>query len=152
MTAHALPQRNVRRSARGRLMLPLALLALLVLGAGTFVSLVLWPTWPSAAVPLNAPAMPITVANVLFDVPPAAVRAAVQRHPGPHERVDLAFMWPSLTPPQPDVKGADQAVAGNDDAAAKPVDTTHRLFVTLPPLGPLLPPAAPPRTTYPPSL
>ncbi len=149
MTAHALPQRNVRPSARGRLMLPLALLALLVLGAGTFVSLVLWPTWPSAAVPLDAPAMPITVANVLFDVPPAAVRAAVQRHPGPHERVDLAFMWPSLTPPQPDVKGADQAAAGNDDAAAKPVDTTQRLFVTVAALGSVLPPAERLRTIYP---
>ena len=54
--------------------------------------------------PLDAPAIPITVANVLFDVPPAAIRAAVQRHPGPHERVDLAFIWPSLTPPQPDAK------------------------------------------------
>src|SRR5258708_4271347 len=80
MTAHALPQRNVRPSARGRLMLPLALLALLVLGAGTFVSLVLWPTWPSAAVPLDAPAMPITVANVLFHLPPASVPA---RRPAP---------------------------------------------------------------------
>jgi hypothetical protein len=150
MTAHVLPQRNIRRSARGRLMLPFACLALLVLAAGIVVSYMLWPTWPSGPVPLNAPTMPITVANVLFDVPPAAIRAAVQRHPGPHERVDLAFLWPSLTPPQPDAKAADQPAAENDgDAAAKPVDTTQRLFVTIAALGTLLPPAERLRTIYP---
>jgi hypothetical protein len=150
MTAHVLPQRNIRRSARGRLMLPFACLALLVLAAGIVVSYMLWPTWPSGPVPLNAPTMPITVANVLFDVPPAAIRAAVQRHPGPHERVDLAFLWPSLTPPQPDAKAADQPAAENDgDTAAKPVDTTQRLFVTIAALGTLLPPAERLRTIYP---
>ena len=150
MTAHVLPQRRTRGTARGRLMLPFALLALLVLGAGVFVSFVLWPTWPSRPVPLDAPAIPITVANVLFDVPPAAIRAAVQRHPGPHERVDLAFLWPSLVPPQPDAKGADQAAADNDGvAAAKPVDTMERLFVTIAGLGTVLPPTERLRTIYP---
>lgn len=150
MTAHVLPQRNIRRTARGRLMLPFAGLAVLVLGAGIFVSFVLWPTWPSTPVPLNAPAMPITVANVLFDVPPAAIRAAVQRHPGPHERVDLAFLWPTLKPPQPDGKGADQPAAEIDgDAAAKSVDTTQRLFATIAGLGSVLPPAERLRTIYP---
>src|SRR6202140_2493523 len=144
MTAHVLPQRNIRRTARSRLMLPFACLAVLVLGAGIFVSFVLWPTWPSTPVPLNGPAMPITVANVLFDVPPAAIRVAVQRHPGPHERVDLAFLWPSLKPPQP--KAADQPAAENDgDTAPKPVDTTQRLFVTIAGLGSVLPPAGRPR-------
>jgi hypothetical protein len=131
-------------------MLPFACLALLVLAAGIVVSYMLWPTWPSGPIPLNAPAMPITVANVLFDVPPAAIRAAVQRHPGPHERVDLAFLWPSLTPPQPDARGADQAAAGNDDdVTAKPVDTTRRLFLTIAGLGTVLPPADRLRTIYP---
>src|SRR5260370_8726147 len=120
MTAHVLPQRKIRRTARSRLMLPFAGLAVLVFAAGIVVSYMLWPTWPSAPVPLSAPAIPVTVANVLFDVPPAAIRAAVQRHPGPHERVDLAFLWPSLTPPQPDAKAADQPAAGNDGAAAPP--------------------------------
>jgi len=150
MTAHVLPQRRIRSTARARLMLPFALLALLVLAAGIFVSFVLWPTWPSRPVPLDAPAIPITIANVLFDVPPAAIRAAVQRHPGPHERVDLAFLWPSLTPPQPDAKGADQAAAENSGAAAaKPVDTMERLFVTIAGLGTVLPPAQRLRTIYP---
>jgi hypothetical protein len=93
------------------------------------------------------------VANVLFDVPPAAIRAAVQRHPGPHERVDLAFQWPSLKPPQPDAKGADwPANENDDDAAAKPVDTTGRLFVTIAGLGSVLPPAERLRTIYPRSI
>jgi hypothetical protein len=150
MTAHVLPRRNVRRTARGRLMLPFACLASLVLAAGIVVSYMLWPTWPSAPVPLNAPAMPITVANVLFDVPPAAIRAAVQRHPGPHERVDLAFLWPSLKPPQPEAKGADQPTAENvGDAAPPPVDTTRRLFVTISGLGSVQPPADRLRAIYP---
>ena len=150
MTAHVLPQRNIRRTKRGRLMLPFACIAFLVLAAGIVVSYMLWPTWPSTPLPLNAPAMPITVANVLFDVPPAAIRAAVQRHPGPHERVDLAFLWPSLKPPQSDAKGADQAAAENDgDTVAKPVDTAERLFVTIAGLGSVLPPAERLRTIYP---
>ena len=150
MTAHVLPQRNIRRTARSRLMLPFACLAVLVLAAGIVVSYMLWPTWPSTPVPLNGPAMPITVANVLFDVPPAAIRAAVQRHPGPHERVDLAFLWPSLKPPQSDAKGADRPAAENDgDTIAKPVDTTERLFATIAGLGSLLPPAERLRTIYP---
>jgi hypothetical protein len=150
MTAHVLPQRNIRRTARGRLVLPFACLASLVLAAGIVVSYMLWPTWPSRTTPLDAPAIPITVANVLFDVPPAAIRAAVQRHPGPHERVDLAFLWPSLMPPQPDIKAADPPAAANDgDAAPRPVDTTQRLFVTIAGLGSVLPPAERLRTIYP---
>src|SRR6202795_2623866 len=138
MTAHVLPQRNIRRRKRGVLILPFAGMAVLVLGAGIFVSSALWPSWPSRPVPLSAPAMPITVANVLFDVPPATIRAAVQRHPGPHERVDLAFLWPSLKPPQPDAQGADLAAAEAEidgDPAMTPVDAPQRLFVTIAGLG-----------------
>jgi hypothetical protein len=142
MTAHTLPQRPVRR-ARGVLMLPFALIALLVVGAGIFVSFVLWPTWPSRPVALNAPAIPITVANVLFDIPPAAIRAAVQRHAGQQERIDLAFLWPSLTPPQPAAK--DAAKAASEDTAG----VEQRLFVTIAKLGSVLPPAERLRTIYP---
>jgi hypothetical protein len=150
MTAHVLPQRNSRRTARGRLMLPFASLALLVIAAGIVVSYMLWPTWPSRPTALDAPAIPITVANALFDVPPAAIRAAVQRHPGPHERVDLAFIWPSLAPPQPDAKSTDKAVTESEgDAPAQPLDTTQRLFVTIAGLGSVLPPAERLRTIYP---
>ena len=108
-----------------------------MVGAGIFVSFVLWPTWPSGPIPLNAPALPVTVANVLFDIPPAAIRAAVQRHAGPAERIDLAFMWPSLTPPQP--AGKDAPPAANDDAPG----SDQRLFVTIARLGSVLPPNEP---------
>jgi hypothetical protein len=142
MTAHTLPRRPVRR-ARGVLMLPFALIALLVVGAGIFVSFVLWPTWPSGPVALNAPAIPITVANVLFDIPPAAIRAAVQRRAGQQERIDLAFLWPSLTPPQPETKDAPKT------ASEEPAGDTERLFVTIAKLGNVLPPAQRLRTIYP---
>ncbi len=145
MTAHTLPRRSIRQTW-GVLMLPFAFIALLVIGAGIFVSFALWPTWPSGPIPLNAPAIPITVGNVLFDVPPAAIRAAIQRHAGPHERVDLAFMWPSLTPPQPS-QDADRTAA---QAASDPApDAMGHLFVTIAGLGAVLPPAERLRTIYP---
>jgi hypothetical protein len=43
--------------------------------------------------------LPVTIAGVSFNVPPAAIRVAMQRQPGAHERIDLAFLWPSLLPP-----------------------------------------------------
>jgi hypothetical protein len=149
MTAHAIPRHHAPRRQRGLLMLPMTFLGLLVAGAGIFVAFALWPTWPGAPIPLGAPAIPITVAGVLFDVPPAAIRAAVQRHAGPQERIDLAFLWPSLTPPPLDVKGPDQPAAelANDGAAAP--DNRVRLFVTIAALGSVLPPADRLRSIYP---
>jgi hypothetical protein len=150
MTAHVLPRRNAPRKPRGLLMLPFTFLALLVAAAGIFVAFVLWPTWPSTPVALDAPAIPVTVAGVLFDVPPAAIRAAVQRHPGPHERIDLAFVWPSLTPPPVDVKAPDHpAIDLESDTAAAPADVSARLFVTIAGIGAVLPPAERLRTIYP---
>jgi len=148
MTAHALPRHHATRRPRGLLMLPMTFLGLLVAGAGIFVAFALWPTWPGAPIPLDAPAIPITVAGVLFDVPPAAIRATVQRHAGTQERIDLAFLWPSLTPPA-DVKVPDQPAAelANDGAAAP--DSKVRLFVTIAALGAVLPPADRLRSIYP---
>lgn len=146
---------NTRRKARGILLLPFALFAMPLLAAASFVAYVLWPTWPSTPIALNAPALPITVDGTLFEVPPAAIRAAVQRHPGPHQRIDLAFLWPSLTPPQPDAK-ADRkpldTLDGGDPAALNaktPGDASGRLFVTIAPLGSLLPPTDRLRDVYP---
>jgi hypothetical protein len=161
MTAHAVPERKThgltpdpafgptRRRARAVLTLPFVFLVLLVAAAAAFVSYVLWPTWPSEPVPLDAPAIPITVAGVLFDVPPAAIRAAVQRHPGQQERLDLAFEWPSLTPPKPDGKSADKPVDPENAAAAAAERANERLFVTIAGLGAVLPPLERLRTIYP---
>ena len=147
-----------RRRGGGLLWLPFAALAAIVIAAGCFVSYVLWPTWPGKAIPLDAPALPVTVAGVLFDVPPAAIRAAVQRQPGPHERVDLVFRWPSLAPPAPFDKTAAKP-AGNTaaDPAAENVpaqdavapSARDRLFVTIAGLGDVLPPLERLRTIYP---
>jgi hypothetical protein len=150
MAARTIPRHTMRPKAHGMLMLPFAFLVVLLLAVGAFVSYLLWPTWSSAPVPRNAPAVPMTVAGVLFDVPSAAIRAAVQRHPGQHERIDLAFLWPSLTPPQESPKGADQpAVQLEDDATAAPADAGERLFITIAGLGAVVPPAERLRTIYP---
>ncbi len=148
MTAQAGPRFKLWHRSRG-LLAALALLVVLVAGAATYVSYMLWPTWPKAAVGLDAPAVPVTVAGVLFNVPPAAIRAAVQRHPGAHERIDLVFLWPSLAPPEADSEGiAAPAVATEEDAVPMP-KTNDRLFVTIAGLGAVLAPAMRLRTIYP---
>jgi hypothetical protein len=84
------------------------------------IAYILWPHWPEP-VALDAPALPITIAGVLFTVPPAAIRVAMQRRTGAQERIDLVFLWPSLAPLDP---------------AAKPAPTeapqlADRVFVTI---------------------
>src|SRR5271155_1632035 len=118
MTLHAVSSSKTRSRTRTVLTLPFAVMVLLVAGTVAFVSYLLWPTWPSEPVSLDAPAIPITVAGVLFDVPPAAIREAVQRHPGDQERIDLVFAWPSLTPPQPAAKPVDKQAIDAENAAA----------------------------------
>jgi hypothetical protein len=131
------------------MMLPLTCIGLLVMGAGIFVALVLRPTWSGAPVPLNAPAIPVTVAGTIFDVPPGAIRKKVQRHTGPQDRIDLAFVWPSLTPPPVDsTAGAEPAAELAGSSTATP-DADARLFVTIAALGPVLPPLERIRGIYP---
>jgi hypothetical protein len=158
MTAQAALSQNskIRRKTRGFLLLPFALFGTPLVAAGFFVAYALWPTWPSTPVALDAPSLPITVAGTLFEVPPAAIRAAVQRHPGPQQRIDLVFLWPSLTPPQPETSGDSKSLAALEDGAsaradvsAAPTSTSGRLFVTIAPLESLLPPLDRLRDVYP---
>jgi hypothetical protein len=118
-------------------------------GVGAFVAYMLWPTWPNAPIAVDAPAIPITVAGVLFNVPPAAIRAKVLRHAGTHERIDLAFLWPSLTPPPADTRADKPAAKAEQDAAAPPANASDRLFVTIAALGAVLAPAERLRSIYP---
>lgn len=137
------------------LLLSVAFFAVPLIAAGCFVAYVLWPTWPSAPIPLNAPALPITVAGVLFEIPPTAIRAALLRRSGPHERIDLAFLWPSLKPPPdgaaettpPDVVADGSSVAPSPKAEG--ADAHGRLFVSIASLGALPPPAERLRDIYP---
>jgi hypothetical protein len=99
-STHSQHQRQ-RRKRRGHSPLFAPVLAFAAAGALAigFVAYVLWPRWPDVPVALDAPALPIVVAGTSFSVEPAAIRMRVQRHPGVHERVDLAYVWPSFTPP-----------------------------------------------------
>src|SRR5436305_12536339 len=141
MTAIAKQHANIakKRSASAGLMFALLTLLALILFAAAFVALVLWPRWPSAAVAPDAPSLPITVGGVLFNLPPAAIRVPMQRHPGAQERVDLAFLWPSLDPP-------DTAAKPTPAEAAPPID---RLFITIQPLSIALAPAERAKSIYP---
>jgi hypothetical protein len=87
-----------------------ALIALAAL-ALIYVVYALWPRWPEAPAEPNAPALPIIVGEVLFRIPPAAIRQKVQRHAGTQERIDLAFLWPTLEPSAPTRNAANAGSA-----------------------------------------
>jgi hypothetical protein len=150
MTAHTV-SRQKSRQTQGLFTLPFIVVVVVLATAAGFVSYVLWPTWPARPAALDAPAIPITVAGELFDVPPAAIREAVQRHPGEQERIDLAFEWPSLAPPHTNDTPADKtALTAQNAAAAAAAPENQRLFVTISGLGSELPPLERLRTIYPP--
>lgn len=127
-----------RRRIGGGPLFALALSATVIVAAATYVVSALWPRWPGTPA-AEAPALPITIAGVLFNVPPAALRVAVQRHAGAQERIDLAFMWPSLDPP-------DSAARPTPSEDPQPFD---RLFVTIAVSDGTLPPALRFKEIYP---
>jgi hypothetical protein len=110
-----------------------------------YIAYVLWPRWPGPATNPNAPALPIVVAGVTFNVPSAAIRAPVQRRAGTHDRIDLSFLWPSLEPPDANAK-PPLPVAGELPA---PTQTLERIFVTIAAGGSSVPPAERVLTIYP---
>jgi hypothetical protein len=146
MASTELASRNLPRHRRkgGVLVMPVLLLVVLAIAASAFITYVLWPRWPAPTAGADAPALPITVAGVSFNVPPAAMRVPVQRHAGEHERVDLAFLWPSLAPPD----AAANAVAPTANALAGN-KAMERLFVTIAAAGDTLPPVERVKTIYP---
>jgi len=115
-------------------LLPLVVFAAVAFMAVVYIGYVLWPRWPGPPVGPDAPALPITVAGVTFNVPPAAIRVPVQRRPGTHERVDLAFLWPSLEPPDPNAKSSPPA------PGTAPAQIVERIFVTIAGAGDTLDP------------
>jgi hypothetical protein len=100
---------------------PVLLFTAVIAIAAVYVGYVLWPRWPEAPVSLDAPSLPVNVSGTLFNIEPAAIRQAIQRKPGTQDRIDLAYLWPSLVPPDP----ARKATVGD------PVDPNERLFVTI---------------------
>jgi hypothetical protein len=135
--------RQRRRHNANRLSLPLIVFAAVTLGAFGYIAYVLWPRWPAPR--LDAPPLPITVAGVAFNLPPAAIRVARQRRPGALERVDLVFLWPSLEPPDPAAKPAAPPPRTLSDSPA----TLPRVFMTIATAGDTLAPAERARTIYP---
>jgi hypothetical protein len=110
-----------RHTGRSPITAPVLLFGAVTLIAAAYVAYVLWPRWPDAPVTLNAPSLPVIVAGVYFNIEPAAIRMPVQRRAGTQERVDLAYLWPSLTPPDPALR----------PTLGAPVDPNERLFVTI---------------------
>jgi hypothetical protein len=135
--ARRLRRRPPRRGSHGPLLLPLVVLGAGALLAFLYIGYVLWPRWPGPPVGPNAPALPITVAGVTFNLPPAAIRVPMQRRPGAQDRVDLAFLWPSLEPPDPAAKVPPPAKG----AAPAPTPAFERIFVTIAAAGDTLDPA-----------
>jgi hypothetical protein len=135
---------SLRRGGGGLPWPPLLLLMALMPAAVAYIVYVLWPRWPGAAVALDAPELPITIAGVIFDVSPTAIRVPVQRRPGAHDRIDLAFMWPSLKPADLSTKPpAPEAFAAGASLAI------DRIFVTIASAGDAMAPAERVRTIYP---
>jgi hypothetical protein len=128
-----------RPAAASRLTFTLLTLLALGLTMLLMVAYALWPRWPDVPAAVDAPALPITVAGVLFNVPPQALRLAIERRAGAQERIDLVYLWPSLVPPSPEAPDVRQVpdIAGND-----------RVFVTVAPAD-SLPPVERLKTIYP---
>jgi hypothetical protein len=121
-----------RRAGRGGIV---ALSVLFVAGIAALAVAAIYllePHWAELAAPADAPPLPIMVAGVVFNVPAAAIRIPVQRRAGPQERIDLAYRWPELTPPD-----SHAATAAN------------RLFVTIEASQATLSPAERLKTIYP---
>jgi hypothetical protein len=135
--------RHLRRrpSGKSQLLLPLIVFATVAFTAFAYIGYVLWPRWPTPR--LDAPALPITVAGVAFNLPPAAIRVPAQRRPGAQERVDLAFLWPSLEPPDPNAKPPAPGPAPETSQAFA------RVFMTIASGGDTLAPADRVLTIYP---
>ena len=148
MTAHAFDRANPPRGRAAVLSGPFLLVVVLVAAAATCVSYLLWPTWPSNPLAV-VPALPVTVGGVLLEVPPAAIRAKLQRQPGQHERIDLALSWPDLSPPNNRIVHDNRPIDEENASAALAEAENDRLFVSIVALTGVLPPLERLRTIYP---
>jgi hypothetical protein len=111
-------------------------------GAIALVAYLLWPTW-GADVSSTPARLPVSVGATLFNVPTATIRMKIQRHSGPQERIDLAFIYPALEPPDaPKHVSADEVV----EEAVQPID---RIFLSIAAHHDTLAPDTRVRTIYP---
>jgi hypothetical protein len=124
MTGEQRPRsrRGARRASIG-VITGVTLGGMLLAAAMGYVAFVLWPRHLTE-MPADTPTVPITVAGVAFNVPPAAIRQQVQRRSGAQERIDLVFLWPSLKPP-------DEGKHPHQRADFDAPPAIDRLFVTI---------------------
>ncbi|HEX2653946.1 MAG TPA: hypothetical protein VHN11_09875 [Xanthobacteraceae bacterium] len=111
----------------------------------TYVANALWPRWPGASTMPNAPSLPITIGGTAFNVPPAAIRIPLQRRPGTQERIDLAFLWPSLAPPDP----TPQAPRPSKPVTGEALNALDRVFITVSAANSEIPPNERMKAIYP---
>jgi hypothetical protein len=122
-------------------LVPILIAGALTAAAVALVAYLLWPTW--GADPADGPArLPVSVGGTLFNVPTAAIRRKIQRHSGPQERVDLAFSFPSLEPPE-----AQKHVSA--DTVEEQPQAIDRIFVSIAAHRDSLAPDMRVRTIYP---
>jgi hypothetical protein len=136
----SMPPALLRRSRWPSVLLVVAA-CLIGAGALTTVAYLLWPTWrpTSSGDPSR---LPITIGSALFNVPAKAIRTRMQRRAGPQERIDLAFDYPSLQPPEP------QAHVTANDIDHKAL-AASRLFLSIAADGSVITPHERVRTIYP---
>ena len=132
--------RSSRSDPRAHLV-PIAIAGALAAVALALVAYLLWPTWGTD--PARGPGrLPVQVGSTLFNVPTAAIRRKIQRHSGPQERVDLAFTFPALEPPQ----APKHVSADTVEEQPQPID---RIFVSIAAHRDSLAPDMRVRTIYP---
>ena len=124
--------RNLPWRGRGGLLLNAVMFAFFAGLATASIVYLLAPKWNEAPVPLDAPRLPVSVAGVIYNIAPAAIRVPLQRRTGAQDRVDLAYTWPDLTAP-------DSHVAGS----------IARLFVTIQPAASSMLPSERLKSIYP---
>ncbi|HEY0219985.1 MAG TPA: hypothetical protein VGC26_09525 [Afipia sp.] len=98
-SSRTLSSRAAGRRKRHHHLIPLVTSC--VIGASALAAIVwlLWPTW-TFEIAGDPDRLPMMIGDTLFNVPTKSVRVKLQKRTGPQERVDLAFVYPSLTPPE----------------------------------------------------
>jgi hypothetical protein len=119
--------RNLGWRGRGGLVLNALLFAGFAGLATASMVYLLAPRWTEAPAPLGAPRLPIVVAGVVFNIAPAAIRIPLQRRTGSQDRVDLAYTWPDLTPPDSHVAGSMARMFVTIEASQSTLRPSERL-------------------------
>lgn len=141
MTSFASPSSRPSVRVHWQNLVLIVALGMVCVGALTGVTYLLWPTW-RAAPQADPGRLPITIGSALFNVPSSAIRMKVQRRAGPQERIDLAFTYPALMPPEPRPRVTAETVDDFPVAA-------DRLFLSISNDGDVITPTDRARIIYP---